>query len=75
MNIPAIDGVDVAGIVSLLLVLVLWCRSLMAKKASDEALDRKLLERQERIDAERARQATPQDIAPVDPAQKSGPWG
>ncbi|WP_292052260.1 MULTISPECIES: hypothetical protein [unclassified Brevundimonas] len=72
MNMPPLGGEAIAGIVSLLLVLVLWTRSLLAKRASDEALNQKLLERQERIDAERARNSAPQTPPPTD--GENGPW-
>ena len=73
MNMPPLGGEAIAGIVSLLLVLVLWTRSLIAKRAADDALNQKLLERQERIDAERAHRSPPS--VPTSSEEKTGPWG
>lgn len=72
MNMPVLDGQAIASLVSMLMVLVLWVGVLRNKRAADAARDQKLIERQERIDAERARQSpTP----PQDTSDKSGPWG
>lgn len=74
MNMPPIGGEAIAAIVSMLLVLVLWTRVLLSKKADDAELDRKLVERQDRIDAEKARQSGP-SAPPAETRERSGPWG
>lgn len=72
MNLPTLDGPAIASLVSMLMVLVLWVGVLRSKKAADAARDQKLIERQERIDAERAR-SNPKP--PPETQDKSGPWG
>lgn len=76
MNLPDFGAESLFGIMSLLLVLVMWGRILMNKRAADRELDRQLLERQERLDAERARQSPPvSPPPPSSPDNRKGPWG
>jgi len=68
------DGAGIGALVSMMMVLVMWVMILRNKRAQDDELDRKLLERQERIDAERAHH-TSEPAPQPDEKEKAGPWG
>ncbi|WP_242915455.1 MULTISPECIES: hypothetical protein [Brevundimonas] len=74
MTTPIMDGAGIGALVSMMMVLVMWVMILRNKRAQDDELDRKLLERQERIDAERARH-TSEPAPQPDEKEKAGPWG
>ncbi|MEG1451569.1 hypothetical protein [Brevundimonas sp.] len=71
-----LSGEMLFGIMSMMLALVLWVRVLMNKRHSDDWLEDRLVERQEKIENQR-RKTTPAPAPKSDehtgPAR--GPWG
>lgn len=73
-----LSGEMLFGIISMALALVLWVRVLMNKRHSDDWLEDRLLERQERLDSQGRmanRPAAPKPEEPSPTGTKKGPWG
>lgn len=70
------SGEMILSAISMMLVLVLWIGVLANKRRSDDALNMKLLERQQEIERRKAAEtARAEPTVPTEDKPDNGPWG